>query len=232
MKSEGTADCRRSFWLSWAGSSWWSQQSEGGRSREAAGRRAAEDALHSRTTSSRKSKSRKAGETTALKRDGGKWQITAPKPLAADQDAAGSWSPRSPRSTPTKSIEEKAADLAPYGLDTPSLDVTVTRKDGKTDRLLIGDDTPTGSGAYAKLAGDPRSSPSPASTKTEPRQDAQRPARQAPAHLRFRQALARRAQRQGQASRVRQEQPERVADRQAAPAARRWLRRWKTWSAS
>jgi hypothetical protein len=34
--------------------------------------------------------------------------------------------------------------------------VKVTRKDGKTDDLLIGDETPTGSGAYAKLAGDPR----------------------------------------------------------------------------
>ena len=32
----------------------------------------------------------------------------------------------------------------------------VKRKDGKTDELLIGDDTPTGSGAYAKLANDPR----------------------------------------------------------------------------
>ena len=32
----------------------------------------------------------------------------------------------------------------------------IKRKDGKTDELLIGDDTPTGSGAYAKLANDPR----------------------------------------------------------------------------
>ena len=53
-------------------------------------------------------------------------------------------------------IEAKAADLKPYGLADPSLDVQINRKDGKTDELLLGDDTPTGSGVYAKLAGDPR----------------------------------------------------------------------------
>jgi ribosomal protein L12E/L44/L45/RPP1/RPP2 len=35
------------------------------------------------------------------------------------------------------------------------LDVTVTKKDGKSQDFLVGDDTPTGGGAYAKLAGDP-----------------------------------------------------------------------------
>ena len=30
------------------------------------------------------------------------------------------------------------------------------RKTARSDELLIGDDTPTGSGAYAKLAGNPR----------------------------------------------------------------------------
>src|SRR5664279_1754902 len=29
------------------------------------------------------------GETLALKRENGKWRMTAPQPLAADQDAAG-----------------------------------------------------------------------------------------------------------------------------------------------
>ena len=53
-----------------------------------------------------------------------------------------------------KVVEEKAADLKPYGLDIPTLDVQIVRKDGKTDRLLIGDDTLNGTGAYAKLAND------------------------------------------------------------------------------
>ena len=34
--------------------------------------------------------------------------------------------------------------------------VTITKKDGKTVRLLVGDDTPTSSGAFAKLDGDPK----------------------------------------------------------------------------
>jgi uncharacterized protein DUF4340 len=36
----------------------------------------------------------------------------------------------------------------------PTLEVQIKRKDGKTDGLLVGDDTPTGSGAYTKLPGD------------------------------------------------------------------------------
>ena len=43
-----------------------------------------------------------------------------------------------------KVVEEKAADLKPYGLNMPTLEVQIKRKDGKTDGLLIGDDTPTG----------------------------------------------------------------------------------------
>src|SRR5439155_20248239 len=53
-------------------------------------------------------------------------------------------------------IEEKTADLAPYGLVTPSLEVIVTKKDGKTEDLLVGDDTPTGGGSFVKLKNDPR----------------------------------------------------------------------------
>jgi hypothetical protein len=56
--------------------------------------------------------------------------------------------------TADKVVEEKATDLKPYGLDMPTLDVEIVRKDGKTDRLLIGDDTLNGTGAYAKLAND------------------------------------------------------------------------------
>ncbi len=43
-----------------------------------------------------------------------------------------------------------------YGLTTPNEQVKITRKDGKVQTLLVGDDTPTGSGAYAKVDNDPR----------------------------------------------------------------------------
>ena len=91
-------------------------------------------------------------ELLALKRENGKWQMTAPKPMAADQDAAGSMVSTLGNLNADKVIEEKATDLKQYGLDIPTLDVQIVRKDGKTDRLLIGDDTLNGSGAYAKLA--------------------------------------------------------------------------------
>src|ERR1035437_5326116 len=93
-------------------------------------------------------------EVLGLKRENGKWLMTAPKAMAADQDAAGSMVSALANLNADKVVEEKAADLKPYGLDRPTLDVQIVRKDGKTDHLLIGDDTLNGSGAYAKLAND------------------------------------------------------------------------------
>jgi hypothetical protein len=99
---------------------------------------------------------KKASDTTTLNRDGGKWQIVQPKPLAADQDSVGSLVSSLAGLTSDRLIEEKASDFSPYGLTTPNEQVTITRKDGKTQTLLIGDDTPTGAGSFAKLENDPR----------------------------------------------------------------------------
>src|SRR3954454_11631622 len=93
-------------------------------------------------------------ELLDLKRENGKWRVAAPKPMAADQDAAGSLTSTLANLNADKVVEDKATDLKQYGLDMPTLDVQVVRKDGKTDHLLIGDDTPNSSGAYAKLAND------------------------------------------------------------------------------
>ena len=94
------------------------------------------------------------GETITLKKDNGKWRMTEPKDLPADQDSVSSMTSSLGSLTSDKVIDDKAGDLQQYGLATPTLDVQVLRKDGKTDHLLIGVDTLTGSGAYAKLAGD------------------------------------------------------------------------------
>jgi hypothetical protein len=96
------------------------------------------------------------GEVIALKKENGKWRMTAPKAQSADQDAAGSMQSTLANLNSDKLVDEKAADLSAYGLGTPTLDIQVVRNDGKTDHLILGDDTPTGSGAYAKLAGDAR----------------------------------------------------------------------------
>jgi len=96
------------------------------------------------------------GELQDLHRVNGKWQLTQPTQLSADPDTVGSMVSTLASLNADKLIEDKAADLQPYGLNIPTLDITIVKKDGKSNELLIGDDTPTGSGAYAKLAGDPR----------------------------------------------------------------------------
>jgi hypothetical protein len=99
----------------------------------------------------------KAGsEAIELKRTGGKWSITAPKALGADQDAVSSMVSTLASLNSDKVVEEKAADVGQYGLTKPSLSITVVKQDGKTSKLLFGDETPTNSGSYAELAGDSR----------------------------------------------------------------------------
>ena len=96
------------------------------------------------------------GELQDLRRADGKWQLTQPTQLSADPDTVGSMVSTLSSLNADKLIEDKAADLQPYGLNIPTLDITIVKKDGKSDEVLIGDDTPTGSGAYAKLAADAR----------------------------------------------------------------------------
>ena len=95
-------------------------------------------------------------ELNVVRNDSGTWQITAPKPLAADQEAVSSLlSLLSPLNS-DRLIEEKASDLSKYGLAVPVLEVDITLKDNQTQKLLIGDQTPSGSNYYAAVAGEPR----------------------------------------------------------------------------
>src|ERR1051326_3073745 len=99
---------------------------------------------------------KKSGDTTLLKKADGKWQIVTPKPLATDQDSVNSLVSSLSSLSSDRLIEDKAADLSSYGLNTPTEKVTITRKGGKVETLLVGDDTPTGAGVFAKLENDPR----------------------------------------------------------------------------
>jgi hypothetical protein len=95
-------------------------------------------------------------ELNVVRNDSGTWQISTPKPLAADQDAVSSLlSLLSPLNS-DRLIEEKASDLSKYGLAAPALEVDITLKDNKTQKLLIGEQTPSGSNYYAAVAGEPR----------------------------------------------------------------------------
>jgi hypothetical protein len=100
---------------------------------------------------------RKDGERTVIVRTGeNSWKITAPKEYAADQAAVASLVAAVVSLASDSVVEEKTTDLAPFGLSEGVLEVTAKQKDGKTVKIVVGDETPTGGGLYARLEGDPR----------------------------------------------------------------------------
>lgn len=99
---------------------------------------------------------RAIGETTVIERKDGRWEITSPKPLRADQDAAGTLASSAASLSTDHLVLEEASDLDEFGLVDPSIEVILTQKDGKSKRILIGDEAPTGSSYFVKLADDPR----------------------------------------------------------------------------
>jgi hypothetical protein len=99
---------------------------------------------------------KKGGEEVALAKDASKWRITAPKPLAADQDAVSSLVSTLSSLNSERLVEDKAIDLNPYGLTQPALEIDFVAKDNKPQKLLLGDATPAGSAVFARLEGDPR----------------------------------------------------------------------------
>ncbi|MBV9625698.1 MAG: DUF4340 domain-containing protein [Acidobacteria bacterium] len=90
------------------------------------------------------------------KTSSGEWKITAPRDLRADQSNVSSLISTLSSLNSERLLEDKAADLKTFGLERPSLEVDIREKDNKSERLLIGDDTPAGGGVYAMRAGDGR----------------------------------------------------------------------------
>jgi hypothetical protein len=100
---------------------------------------------------------KKTGEDIILgKTEAGQWQITAPKSLAADQDAVSAMLSSLSSLNSDRLVDDKATNLDQYGLVPPSIEVDITKKDKTTVKLLIGDNTPAGSAAYAAVTGDQR----------------------------------------------------------------------------
>ena len=99
---------------------------------------------------------KKEAEPLALtKASSGDWQITAPKPLRADQSAVSGILSEVSSLNSERLVDDKASNLARYGLDQPVLELDLTEKNNQSQKLLIGNNTPTGS-VYAALANDPR----------------------------------------------------------------------------
>jgi hypothetical protein len=87
------------------------------------------------------------------KSDSGDWQINAPQHLRADQSTVSSMLSTLSSLNSERVVEDKPVRLAMFGLDQPTLQVSLTEKDRKSQKLLLGDDTPTGGAVYAMLAG-------------------------------------------------------------------------------
>jgi hypothetical protein len=96
----------------------------------------------------------------------GTWEMTGPKAVVADPAAVAPLVTALSSLVSDRLIDDKSGDLTGYGLANPSETITITKKDGKTDTLLLGDDTPTQSGTFVKLANDPRIFTIPTYTKT------------------------------------------------------------------
>jgi len=98
---------------------------------------------------------KKDGADLVLQKQDGKWQITSPQKLRADDSAVSGMISSLSSLSSDRLVEDKADNVGQFGLQSPALEVDVSAKND-THKLLIGDDTPTGSGSYAKLENDPR----------------------------------------------------------------------------
>jgi len=97
-----------------------------------------------------------ADQVAGERNSSGQWRITSPTTLPADQSAVSSLLGTFSSLNSQRLVEEKAGNLASYGLNAPKLEFDLSEKDNKTQKLLLGDVTPTGNGIYAKLDGDAR----------------------------------------------------------------------------
>ncbi len=100
-------------------------------------------------------KNKDAQPIALAKNSSGTWQITQPQPLPADQTTVSSVVSSFASVNSERLVEDRVSDSKKFGLDPPSLEIDVMAKD-KTQKLLLGDTTPTGNAVYAMLAGDPR----------------------------------------------------------------------------
>src|SRR6185437_13864862 len=93
---------------------------------------------------------------TLTKSPSGVWQITAPKEFPADQQTVKSMLSNLSPLSGERVVEAAATDLTPFGLDHPSVELDIAQKGHAEQKVLFGDNTPTGDSAYAMLAGSPR----------------------------------------------------------------------------
>ena len=99
---------------------------------------------------------KKDGSEVTLQRSAGKWNITAPAPYPADQDAVASITSTLSPVNADSVVDEKPGDVTKYGLANPTVTVSLHEKGGRSDQLSFGDDVPGASLVYARVSGNPK----------------------------------------------------------------------------
>ena len=91
-------------------------------------------------------------------RDDGEWVFGEPlAELRADESAASLMATNLSELSADRVVEENVTDWTPYGLQgAGAVQVALEVDDGDDYTVVFGNDTPTGSGVYARLEGDPR----------------------------------------------------------------------------
>jgi hypothetical protein len=99
----------------------------------------------------------RAGETVTCRHEGGTWAIAEPRKLSADQGTLSTVLNNLTTATVDETVDAHPSDLKQFGLDPPTYSLEIsTDSNPPKFTLLLGDDTPTSSGIYAQVAGNPR----------------------------------------------------------------------------
>ena len=99
----------------------------------------------------------RSGDAVTCEHAGGAWAIVEPKKLSADQGTLSTVLNNLTTATVDEVVDQHASDVKQFGLDPPAYSVEVaTDTNPPKFTLLLGDDTPTSSGLYAQVAGNPR----------------------------------------------------------------------------
>ena len=96
------------------------------------------------------------GESTTLRKVDGKWTMTAPLQVEADQTEASSLTTNLATLEVSRVIDENASNLAEFGLQPPAIEVSFKAAGGASGQVFFGDKTATQSDLYAVKPGEKR----------------------------------------------------------------------------
>lgn len=140
-----------------SGAIWWSEKQEAAKQAEPDPKAAAKILTFKEADVTRLQIQLKDQPATVVSKDSaGKWTITAPTALPADQTAVQTLANALSGLTADRVIDQNLTDLPGYGLEPPAISIEVKLKDGKTSHLRVGEETPDKTGLYTSLDGDKR----------------------------------------------------------------------------